>query len=318
MAPVERARPAVGDGPPPSATAAGDAPPAAESVAERAPQVSRRSAAAVTRTAPTRRLRPGDLICGTCGEGNALTRRFCGRCGESLSEAEEVRAPWWRRLLPHRGPKVVALGTTTGKAGAGERPRGRDTRTALRKVYRRGRVVVVMLIVVAAGVYGSYPPFRSLVNTHVTAWKNKATHTVDVHYTPERPAGTVANVAVTGHPGLDAVDSFTSTAWIAPYSTARYPTLTLRLGHRATLEKMILYSGVTQDYTAHGRPALLVLVFSNRESITISPQDTPKPQTFSLSRAVGVTSVTVMIEGDYPGSAGTDTAISDLELFGLG
>ena len=62
----------------------------ADQPTERTPQATRELAAAVTKTKPTRRLRPGDLICGQCGEGNPPVRRFCGRCGDSLDRKSVV------------------------------------------------------------------------------------------------------------------------------------------------------------------------------------------------------------------------------------
>jgi len=52
---------------------------------------------------PSRKLRPGDKICGDCGEGNNANRRFCSRCGASLDEAAVVRTKWWRKLLHAAG-----------------------------------------------------------------------------------------------------------------------------------------------------------------------------------------------------------------------
>ncbi|WP_068398357.1 hypothetical protein [Kribbia dieselivorans] len=92
------------------------------------------------RPAPTHNeppLRPGDLVCGTCGTGNAPARNFCRRCGSPLADATVVAAdPWWRRLFSRR----------SAAPAAGTRP----------KIRRRSRLPgrLVALALVAAVVYG--------------------------------------------------------------------------------------------------------------------------------------------------------------------
>jgi hypothetical protein len=282
---------------------------------ERAPQAARRRGPAVTKTAPTRRLRPGDLICGDCGEGNPPTRKFCSRCGESLSQAESVKVRWWRKLFRKRGPKVVAI--SEAKADRGSRPATGAARHSLRKVYRRVRIAGGLVVILAGVVYGSYPPFRSFINDKVSSGKSAISKKVDTHFVPERPVTVKANLQSKGHPAAHATDTFTNTYWSAPFSYTNYPTLTFTFSHRITLERMIINLGAS-DFAAHGRPSLLVLVFSNQESATLTPIDTPKAQTLNISHAIAVTSVRIQVEGVRPGTAGSDMAISNMELFGIG
>jgi hypothetical protein len=85
-----------------------------------------------------------------------------------------------------------------------------------------------------------------------------------------------------------------------------------------TLTRMIIYSGASGNYLADSRPSLLVLLFSNDESYTILPQDTPKSQTLNIHNAVEIKSIKIEVEGTYPGNHSADVAISDIELFGIG
>jgi hypothetical protein len=148
--------------------------------------------------------------------------------------------------------------------------------------------------------------------------KSKITGAIDIHYVPVHAVAVSANLADRGFPGANAVDDYLNTYWLAPYSSSDYPTLTLTFGQPVTLERMIIYSGVSNDYLAHGRPSLLVLVFSNDKSATLTPQDTPKEQTLDIGNAVQVKSVKIEVEGTYPGSTRhPDVAISDIELFKL-
>ena len=301
--------------------------------AEQTPRATRELAAAVTKTKPTRRLRPGDLICGQCGEGNLPVRKFCSRCGNSLLEAEHVKASWWHRLTHRlrRGPRVVDLsaeddGTADGGARSVAREAklrkamtGRDPRQALRKLYRRGRFVVAILLAITVILYGKWGAFRYLIDSKADSARARITGEIDIHYIPVHAIAVSANLQEQGNPGYNAVDDYLNTSWLARYSPADYPTLTLTFGQPVTLERIILYSGVSSDYLAHGRPSLIVLVFSNDKSATLTPQDTPKQQTLNIANAIQVTSVKLEIEGTYPGTLRpADVAISDIELFKLG
>jgi hypothetical protein len=303
---------------------------------ERAPQATRPLAAAVTKTKPTRRLRPGDLVCGQCGEGNPPVRKFCSRCGHSLLEADQVKVPWWRRLVQpfRRGPRVVGLpgadGPAAGPGGHGPHAAladahlrksltGRDPRQAMRKVYRRARLVLAAVVMVGIVLYGSWGPFRGLIDGKIDAARSKITGAVDIHYVPVHAVKVTANLHKRGYPGSSAVDGFLNTSWLAPYSATDYPTLTLTFAQPVTLGRMIIYSGASGNYLAHGRPSLLVLVFSNDKSATLTPQDSPKEQTLDISGAVQVKSVKIEVEGTYPAAhhRHQDVAISDIELFKL-
>ena len=286
-------------------------------LSERTPQTAATRVVSTARVVRTRRLRPGDLICGHCGEGNNPSRKFCSRCGGSLVEAHRVEIPWWRKILRRRGVKVLPISDVTGPDNLLRAKAPGGGKHLLRKVYRRLRLSVGLLLVLASIVYGSYPPFRSAINSHVKSVTAAVRRHVDIHYVPERPVSVTANLDTAGHPGSLATDGFTNTYWDAPYSISKYPVLTLKLGHRTTLEKMILNSGDEADYTSHGRPALIVLLFSNDETMTITPEDTPKPQTLNISHAVEITSVQIEIEGVFSGPA-DDVAIGNIELFGIG
>jgi hypothetical protein len=176
-----------------------------------------------------------------------------------------------------------------------------------------------VLVLLGVAFYGAYPPFRSLINGKVSSVKGSFTKAIDQTYVPVHAVSWTANLQEPGHSGYLAIDSYTNTYWLAPFNGSDPPTLTLRFTHPVTLKKMILYSGASGDYLGHGRPSLLVLLFSNQESFTITPQDTPKQQTFNISNGLEVKSVSIAINQTYPGNGPKpDAAISDIELFGIG
>ena len=102
------------------------------------PQAPKRPMAKIESHKPTQRLRPGDLVCSQCGEGNAPARRFCSRCGSSLAEAETVGEKWWQKLIPKRKQKVLE---------AGQRP-ARQPVTKKRRLPRRGLAIRLLVVAV--------------------------------------------------------------------------------------------------------------------------------------------------------------------------
>jgi hypothetical protein len=292
--------------------------PETPAVGEQAPQAARHRPPPVRKTAPSRRLQPGDLICGACGEGNPSVRKFCSRCGESLLEAEVVKRPWWKNLLPvRRGPKVVHTANGKGGSKGNLTVQGFDPRHSLRKVFRRLRLVVGIVILLGGVAYGAIPSVRSAVDSRFDNTKGKVLTLVHPTYVPVHAVKVATNMNVAGHPGRLAVDEFTNTYWLAPWNGTKQPTLTLTFAHKVTLKEMIFYSGVDANYLAFGRPALLHLVFSNGASDTITPDDTDKPQTLPIKGANGITSVEVQILGVFQGSSGSNVAITEIELFAL-
>ena len=283
----------------------------------------------MTKTAPSRRLQPGDLICGTCGEGNPPTRRFCSRCGASLVTATKAKESWWRRFLrwlrrlfPGHGPKVVKIGSAStaaaGKDGnvAHLAKPGLDLKATFRRVLRIVRNVLAVVILFGGILYGAYPPFRNAVNSKFESAKSHVTTDIGIGQSPIHPVGVTANESMPGFPPLNASDENLNSYWLAPWSSSDESTLTFTFDHHVTLKQMILHIGASNAYIQDGRPSELRLVFSNGESDTITPQDTSQGQTFSITHADLISGMQIVVEGVYPGSSGSNVAIDEIELFG--
>lgn len=287
----------------------------------------------MTKTAPSRRLQPGDLICGTCGEGNPPTRRFCSRCGASLVTATKAKESWWRRflhwlrrLLPGHGPKVVKIGSASATADSKDGRDGRDAaqlvkhgpglKPALRRIFRTARLVLAMVILFGGILYGVYPPFRNAVNGKFESAKSHVSTDIGIGQSPIHPVSVTANESMPGFPPLNASDENLSTYWLAPWSSSDESTLTFTFARHITLKQMILHIGASNAYIQNGRPSELRLVFSNGQSDTITPQDTSQGQTFSVGHADLISGMQIVVEGVYPGSSGSNVAIDEIELFG--
>lgn len=295
------------------------APARAPEVKEQAPQIAKARALAVTKTAPSRRLQSGDAICGNCGEGNAPSRKFCSRCGDSLVEAVHVKPKWWHRFRIERGPKTVKLGKEPGKGAKGgslSAPRTGIRQVAV-QIYRKGRIVVAVAIIAGGAVYAAYPPFRDQVNSIFTSEKTKLAGIVHRNYVPIHPIKCSSRAQVSGHHAGLVCDGFFNNYWLAPWSASHQPALVMTFEHPVTITRLILYNGAFGNYVADGRPSSIELVFSNKESFTITPQDSPKPQTFVIKHALLIKSITFHMTATYEGTKGSNVAVSQIELFGV-
>jgi hypothetical protein len=315
----------------PAALVPGTAPSSAPSpaarapeVREQAPQIARARAIAVTKTAPSHRLQAGDLICGSCGEGNVPARKFCSRCGSSLVEAATVaRLPWWRRIHLHlrRGPKVVALGTERGKTSAGKpvgaRPFG--LRDLLSQTYRKGRVAVAIVIVGAGVLYGVYPAFRTDVNLFFSTEKAKVTGVLDAKYPQVIASHCAASASLSPHEGSAVCENTSNLYWLAPWSQANQPTVTVTFQHPVTLTYIEVDGAPGTSFEADARPAMLTLRFSNGGTFTtgqLPQQQSSEP--IRIHHAGLVKSVQVQVSAIYAGQTNaSDVAIGQLQFYGL-
>ncbi|PWW66550.1 NADase-type glycan-binding domain-containing protein [Actinokineospora spheciospongiae] len=273
---------------------------------ELAPAPAVKKTRAIVRTKPTRRLEPDDLVCAVCGEGNAPTRNFCSRCGESLADAGVVRLAWWRRLF-RRKPKRHPAGTRPGAKGT------RQHRNWLATLsLRRLRTVLVVVAVVLGLVYAVYPPFRATVIDNVRALYRKVAPTLD----PIRPTTVSSPTAIPDHPPGMLVDTYDNTFWAAQLGGAR-PKVVFTFGESYLLRSIILHSGALESFTEDGRPSILRLTYNTGKSENVLPQDSSRGQTIDLKNTTLVSSVTVEVVDTYSGTKRQTVAISELEFFAL-
>jgi hypothetical protein len=278
--------------------------PAAIQPAVLAPRTPPRPAAAP----PSKRLKPGDLICGQCGEGNEPVRKFCSRCGQSLATAAVASTPWWRRIIPHRKAKVLA---------AGERPGGKGARGGfhLGGLVRIIGYVVVAAILLGGLAYGAVPGFRDKINNWVTSVEQNFSGTVAAP-TPVHATSVTASSAIAGHAGSLAVDAFSNTYWAASLTSDPHPVLTVGFSPKTNINVMLFISGNTANELSEARPKVLHIVFSNGASQNITLVDNGNSQQFQINGASGVTSATIQITSVYPSTSSTTVALSDVEFFG--
>lgn len=273
---------------------------------ELAPAPAVKKTRAVVKTKPSRRLEPDDLVCAICGEGNAPTRNFCSRCGESLADAGVVRLAWWRRLFRRRTKRFPA-GTRPGQKGT------REHRSWLTKLsLRRLRAAVVVVGLLFGLVYALYPPFRNTVIDNVRAVYRKIVPTLD----PVRPSVVTSMTAIPDHEPKLLTDTYKDTYWAAQLGATK-PKVTFRFDESFLLRSVILHSGSADSFTEDGRPSILRLTYNTGRTENILPSDSSRAQTLELKNTTLVTSVTVEVVDVYTGTDRQTVAISEMEFFAL-
>jgi hypothetical protein len=300
--------------PPPPADNGDTAPatPVPVDTGEMQPERARKQVRTIQKTKPTRRLQPGDLICGQCGEGNPPARKFCSRCGESLVTAEVVKRPWWRRLWPQKKVKTLEAGERPGKAGVKAKKKwGQESFRAFRKV-------IATAAIVFAAAFALIAPFRSWTNdTFVQPAKDKWNSFTTQTFDPVHPDHVLvdATMQTADHPGDLAVDGHGNTFWEAPPSPLGERVITLVFAQPVNLDRAIIQNGARDDFTNFSRAQKLHFAFNTGQSTDVELKDAPDPQKVTLHNGKGVTSVQIHIPTTYDALNNPNVAISEIELF---
>ena len=172
----------------------------------------------VQKQAPSRKINPGDLICGRCGEGNPDTRKFCRRCGETLVEAVVAKRAWYKRLIPRRKKKQLKAGDRPDRSSG--RAAGTKARLFRGKVLGRFadlRRIVALLAIVGIGVGFAIPSARSAMMNGATGGLGKVRRIISPTYSniPIDPLRVTASSETVGGEAVNIADSNTLTFWLA-------------------------------------------------------------------------------------------------------
>jgi hypothetical protein len=273
-----------------------------------APQERGRARRTMPRSAPTRELRPGDLVCGDCGEGNLSTRRFCSRCGNELDDADVVRAAWWRRLLPKRKVRVArAAEDDPAAAKTGQR------RQHKKSVFPAIRRTVGVLVILGAAAYAAVPGARGLANAEFVAGRQWVQDKIFGSYAPVSAVRATSTPVNKKHPAEDAVDEHWNTYWSTPVAGARRLTLTFQ--QPVELRKALIRGGIAGNLRGSQRPRTLHLVYPTGKGQNLILEDQTEPQEFELDGGGPVKSVEIYVQDTYANAESKEVAITEVELF---
>ncbi len=260
---------------------------------------------------PPTRHRPGDLICGQCGEGNDPIRHFCRRCGNSLDEAIAVRLPWYQQLFN----RVFHPRTRE----AGWRPQRVGPPNVLGMLFRLFRLAVLALIAIGLLAFLLVPPFHNLVVDRATSAFTTVRKIVHPNYDPVHPVSATASSFIAGHPPSLAMDTFTNTYWAA-IAKDPAPVLVLHFSGPVDLAEIGFTSGASgtapaDQFLNQPRPRLVHLVFSDATTADIPLKDDTKAAFYAIN-AKQVKFVEIHILSTYApaGASPSSVAITEVEF----
>lgn len=260
-----------------------------------------------------RQFKPGDRICGDCGEGNDRARKFCHKCGASLIEAQVVpEPPWWKRIFT-RKKKVLKAGERNTRAD-GTLKDGRGFGRGLKKVFKIIVAILVLLFIIAY-----IGPWRGTVNDKLSSGYHKVKRVFIAEYVPLHADAIDATSALPDHPASMAIDGATNFAWeeAAP-GDGEGQKLILTFNKQVNVDQIGIRAGVSNkqdEFLKQPRPSGLHIVFSDGSSKDLKIKDTPNFQNFKVKAhaivrmEITVTTVYTSFEG------GHDMGIAEVELF---
>jgi hypothetical protein len=262
-----------------------------------------------------REAQPGDRICGSCSAPNDATRKFCRRCGASLTAAQIVAAkklPWWKRLFGSgKAPKQYAAGERTD----GMQPPKPSGNPIARVAKAVGPVRGVLALLVALGFIGyiAVPSIQGTVNGIIqnpTGIVDRIRKLVAPELVAVRPVTIAGSSAIGDHPADLAFDTFTNTDWQV---NDKVPSVTVTFAEPVDLGATIIQGGFKDTFTDLRRPAKLAFDYPDGSSQTIDLEDVPDAQTFDLNGS-GVDEVTIRVVATY-GPEDQAISLSEIELF---
>lgn len=272
-----------------------------------APQENPRARRTIVQSEPSRKLQPGDLVCGDCGEANLPTRKFCSRCGTSLADAETVKERWWRRLLPKHKPRRVDETVTARNAT----PQRRQHKRRILPVIRR---TVAVVILVAGVVYAAVPTVREIVDPRVLALRDWATHLFIPEYVPVRAIKVTSPAPEDRkHPVAHVSDTFFNTYWLTPVKGLKV--VELEFQEPAEPKQVIIRGGIKDDLKGSQRPRTVHVVWPTGKAQDVVLSDNTDPQTFELDSGGPVTSVEFFVQDTYQSVESDQVAVTEIELF---
>jgi hypothetical protein len=218
---------------------------------------------------PRREIRPGDLICGECREGNEPTRRFCRRCGASLVQAKEAVVPpplpWWKRPFV-RQPKVIAAGERPMRRG-GSAPGG-GLRSRLPQMRRAAAIVAAVGLAV-----GFAGPWRGTVKKKASGVRQALVP----HFEEVTPFSVKATSQLPDHRAELAFDRITNDYWAGQRTDGR-DMLTVTFDPPIRLGKVGFVVGALTKpelFTAQPRPQKVLFRFFDKSNKK-APEDVKK------------------------------------------
>lgn len=262
---------------------------------------------------PSRKILPGDLVCGDCGEGNPPARNFCSRCGATLKDAAVAKRAWWKRLVPRRRRKTLEAGARPWKAADGaQKQRRRGGKLA--KVYLKLRPIVAAGVLLVGLLVGFSPNLRERATGEISDAKDSVMRRISPTYVPLQPIDITANGAVPEQPVTNVIDGNTLSTWVVPGETLE-PAFVVRFDEPFDLERIKVWNGAAEGFKDRERARTLHFVFDNNRTFDLELKDLPSGEEYAIENADGVREVQVFVQETFTSLTDDDLAISEIEFY---
>ncbi|MBA2282676.1 MAG: hypothetical protein H0W25_15810 [Acidimicrobiia bacterium] len=283
------------------------------------PTVAKKAGKVIQKTKPTRRLQPGDLICGDCGEGNPQARKFCSRCGNTLENAESVKRKWWAKLIPKRKAKTLDVGARPGVGGV--KARKKRSFGAIMGPLRKGLGLFAILFGL---LFTFVAPVREWTQDNVIApvtcrWNDFRNQEFD-------PLA-AASGQVIGASTIDGIDPLVlfdrltgpASTWKGVPVDGEEIRLIATFARPVDLDLMIFRNGDPESFTNFSRPAEVRLVMTDEagarsEFGPIALTDSNDVQNHELENGGGAVQVEVIVTQRANAPTNNTLAIEDIEF----
>jgi hypothetical protein len=278
----------------------------------------------VKKQPPSRKINPGDLICGKCGEGNTADRKFCRRCGNTLVEAVVAKRPWYKRFIPTKKVKRVDAGARpdSGGGGRGVASSGRVFRgKVLGKLHGPKRILGVLALL-GLGTVLVVPSLREQAVDRGDGAISRVRRIIKPTYSPISLDPDLAESS-SHRAGSDAAmvtDSNTLTYWLARPDDVQ-PSVTVTFVEPSDVEHVLVHPGMQEDGGKVIRPdprprQVLFRVLDESGTVeeveaTLDDEDGFQQIDIGVDAAV---SVETIIENCYPDPVVSVCAITELEF----
>ncbi len=281
---------------------------------------------------PTRTVKPGDLVCGACGEPNSSERNFCRRCGTSLAEVVAVKKPWWKRgggrsaaksAPTPAGERPMGRGAGGEGFGKGAKRKGRRVKAGVFGGFANVRRVLALLAIIGIGTGLAVPGLRSTIMNGGGDALDFVKRKVNPDFEQVSPdnAATFASSAVPGHEATLIADGANNTHWVAA-PDATEVSATVMFAPPTKLAAVLITPGdqdKPENFKVQPRPKDVFVEAldangASLKSMQITLEDIADPQRFDFS-ASDVVFVRISVQSCYPSPELRVCAITEIEFF---
>jgi hypothetical protein len=262
---------------------------------------------------PSRKILPGDLICGECGEGNPPARNFCSRCGTTLKDAAVAKRHWWQKLIPHRKRKAMEAGARPWKTADGAQ-KSRQRSGVFGKLFVKLRPIIALGILLAGLLIGFTPNLREKVTGKFGDATDSIESKIRPTYVPLAPISISVTSELPDQPGTNLIDTNPQTFWVAPGADPQ-PTIVVAFDQPFDLQRIKIWNGTAVGFKDHERVSDIHFVFDTGKTFDLHIDDVPDGKEYSIENGDDVKQIEMHITGKVTSLTSDQVGLSELEFY---